>query len=192
VHQQKFQDAFNAALQAQKLEPDRGGYQTNVAVILLLARNYADAVRVASVVAERWAASDSAEALAVVDRARDLGKLPETSDEQAKEALEMKYAEGTASVQGVVKSLTCEKSKPLRLVLQSGGKEMAFQAVDKGFGFGFSDTLWYGADHFSPCYHLQGMNALVRYKGATDSAAPVEMQWLEIRDDLIPLPDQPQ
>jgi tetratricopeptide (TPR) repeat protein len=186
VRQQKFQDAYNLAVQAQKLEPDRGGYQTNVAAILLLANNYADAIRVAGVVAERWAASDSAEALAVVDQARYLGKLPATSDEQAKEAYEMKYAEGTTPLQGVIKSVTCEKSKPLGLVLQSGGKEMSFQATTKGFGYGYSDTIWYGTDHFSPCYHLQGTKALVRYKGAPDSPAPVEMQWLEIRDELIP------
>ena len=51
---------------------------------------------------------------------------------------------------------------------------------------GFSATLWYGADHFNSCYHLEGMNAVIRYKPAAEGAAVREFQWLEIRDELIP------
>lgn len=188
VHQQKLQDAFDTAVQAQKLEPDRGGYLTNMAAILLLGRNYSAATQFASTVAERWFGSDSAEALAVANRARQLGNIPVTTEEQAKEAEEMKYAQGTTAVEGVVKSIVCEKSKPQQLVLQSGGKDMAFQAA-KAHGVGFSDTLWYGEDHFNSCYHLDGMNAVVRYKPSADATVVPEFQWLEIRDELIPLSD---
>ncbi len=188
VHEQKLQDAFDTAAQAQKLEPDRGGYLTNMAAILLLGRNYSAAIQFASTVAERWFGSDSAEALAVVNRARKLGNIAPTPEEQAREAEEMKYAEGTTAVEGVVKSIVCEKSKPQQLVLQSGGKDMTFQGA-KVHGVGFSDTLWYGEDHFNSCYHLEGMNAVVRYKPSADATVVPEFQWLEIRDELIPSSD---
>jgi Tfp pilus assembly protein PilF len=188
VREQKLQEAFDTAAQAQKLEPDRAGYLTNMAAILLLGRNYSEAIRIASVVAERWFGSDSAEALAVLNRARKLGNIPATPEEQAKEAEEMKYAEGTTAVEGIVKSIACEKSKPQQLVLQNGGKDMTFQAA-KPHGVGFSDTLWYGEDHFNSCYHLEGMNAVIRYKPSADTTVPPEFHWLEIRDELIPSSD---
>jgi tetratricopeptide (TPR) repeat protein len=186
VLQQKLQAAFDTAVQAQRLEPDRAGYLTNMAAILLLGRNYPEAIKIADAVAERWYGSDSAEALAVSNRAHTLGNIQATPEEQAKQAEEMKYASGTTAVEGVVKSVVCEKSKPMQLVLESGGKDLAFQSA-KMHGVGFTDTLWYGEDHFNSCFHLEGMNAVIRYKAPTDAAAPTEFQWLEIRDELIPL-----
>lgn len=192
VQRGKLQDAYNTAVQAQQLEPDRGGYFTNSAAILLLGRNYPAALRVASTVAERWEASDAAEALAVVTQARRLGKIEETADEKTKEDKEMEYAKDTTAVEGIVDSVHCEKSKPLELVLRNGDKLLHFHS-GKMFGMGFSDTLWYGEDHFTECYHLSGMNALVRYSPSTEQNGESEMRWLEIRDELIPsstAPDQ--
>jgi hypothetical protein len=60
-----------------------------------------------------------------------------------------------------------------------------FQAA-KPYFMGFSDTPWYGEDHFNACYHLEGMNAVVRYKPPDDPSSPVEFRWLEIRDELVP------
>jgi tetratricopeptide (TPR) repeat protein len=182
----KLQDAYNVALRAQKLEPDRAGYQTNVAAILLLGRNYTNAVKIASTVAARWTASDSAEALAVVTHARRLGGIEQTADEKNQEEEEMKYATDTSAVEGVVSSTSCEKSKPMELVLQTGDRSLNFRASSKSFGLGFSDTIWYGTDHFTGCYHLDGMKAVVRYKPSADQSAGNEMRWLEIRDELIP------
>lgn len=70
-------------------------------------------------------------------------------------------------------------------MLRGGDKLLNFRSGKK-FGVGFSDTLWYGEDHFSDCYHLDGMNALVRYLPSSDPNGEKEMQWLEIRDELIP------
>jgi len=185
VQQGKLQDAYNTSVRALRLEPDRGGYLTNSAAILLLGRNYPAAVKTASAVALRWENSDSAEALAVVAQARRLGKIEPTAEEKAQEDQEMEYAKDTTAVEGVVQSTHCEKSKPLELVLRSGDKTLNFKSGKK-FGLGFSDTLWYGEDHFSGCYHLEGMNALVRYSPSSDPASETEMRWLEIRDELIP------
>lgn len=97
----------------------------------------------------------------------------------------MKYAHDTKAVEGVVKSVTCEKSKPMELVLQSGDKTLNFRN-GKAYGMGFSDTLWYGTDHFNPCHHLEGMSAVVRFNAPSGPAGENEMRWLEIRDELIP------
>jgi tetratricopeptide (TPR) repeat protein len=158
VQQGKLQDAYNTSVQAQRLEPDRGGYLTNSAAILLLGRNYPGALKIVTVVAARWYGSDSAEALAVAAQARQLGKIEQTADEKTEEDREMVYAKGIAAVGGIIQSTHCEKSSPLKLVLRSGDKLLNFRNGKK-FGTGFSDTLWYGEDHFDVCYHLAGMNA---------------------------------
>ena len=185
MQQGKLQDAYNTSAQAYKLEPDRGGYFTNSAAILLLGRNYPAALKVASTVAARWEASDSAEALAVATQARRLGKIEETADEKAEEDREMEYAKDTTAVEGIVQSTHCEKSKPFEIELRSGDQLLKFHS-GKTFGTGFSDTLWYGEDHFTNCYHLEGMNALVRYAPSSGQNGENEMRWLEIRDELIP------
>ncbi len=185
VQQGKLQEAYNTSVQAQRLEPDRGGYLTNSAAILLLGRNYPAALKTATTVAARWDATDSAEALAVVDQARRLGKIEPSAEEKAREDQEMEYAKDTTAVEGVIQSVACEKSRPTELILQNGGNTLKFHYA-KAFGVGFSDTLWYGEDHFSECHHIEGMNAVVRYKPSPDSSGESEMRWLEIRDELIP------
>jgi tetratricopeptide (TPR) repeat protein len=185
VRQGKLQEAYNISIQAQKLEPDRGGYRTNSAAILLLGHNYPAAVALGKAVATRWYDSDSAEALAVVTEARRLGKIEQTPDEKAEEDREMEYAKDTTPVEGIIQSVHCEKSQPLEIVLLSGDKSSTFHSGKK-FGVGFSDTLWYGEDHFSGCFHIDGMKALVRYAPSTDPNGEREMRWFEIRDELIP------
>jgi tetratricopeptide (TPR) repeat protein len=185
VQQGKLQDAYNTSVQAQRIEPDRGGYLTNTAAILVRGNNYRDAIQLATTVAARWYDSDSAEALAVVAQARSLGKIEQSAEEKAREDQEMEYAKDTTAIEGTIRSVDCEKSKPMVVVLQSAENMMKFHA-GKAFGVGFSDTLWYGEDHFNPCHHLEGLNALVRYKPSTDPGGENEMRYLEIRDELIP------
>jgi hypothetical protein len=49
---------------------------------------------------------------------------------------------------------------------------------------GYSDTLWYGSDHFSPCHHLEGLRAVVRYKANEDQTVAGDWVELELREDL--------
>lgn len=181
----RLQDAFNVAAQARKLEPDRAGFLTNAAVILLLGRNYPEAIKMADAVAGRWSTTDSAEALAVAAGARRLGNIQATPEEIAQETEEMKYSADTTAVQGVVKSVICDPSKPMQLVLHSDNADLNFEA-GKPFGLGFSDTIWYGEDHFSACHHLEGMKAVVRYKPSAEPGGENQFRWLEIRNELIP------
>jgi len=148
--------------------------------------NYTEAVKWASDVAARWTASDSAEALAVVNQARRLSKIEPTADEKFQEAAEMDYAKGTVAVEGRIQSVTCQKNKRMELALLSGGKTLNFW-VGNNFGWGFSDTLWYGRDHFYACYHLDGMKAIIRYAPTTNPIDNIlELRRLEVLDDLIP------
>jgi hypothetical protein len=149
-------------------------------------------VKSGEMVAARWTDSDSAEALAVVAQARRLGKIEQSAEEKNQEDQEMEYAKDTTPVEGVIHSVHCDKSKPMELELQSGDKILKFHS-GKSYGVGFSDTLWYGTDHFTACYHVEGMNAVVRYKPTANPSEENEMRWLEIRDELIPssLPPAP-
>jgi hypothetical protein len=49
---------------------------------------------------------------------------------------------------------------------------------------GYSDTLWFGSDHFSLCHHLEGLRAVVRYKPSADKQSAGEWVELELREDL--------
>jgi tetratricopeptide (TPR) repeat protein len=176
-------DAVFTAQKAALLEPDRAGYHTNVAELLLLAKDYSKAISVAGVVAKRWSGPDSAEALAVLDQARKLGGIQATPEELAQEKDFMKYAAGTEAVEGTIASTTCGKPGELQLVLSSGGKQLTFHRAHD-FGMGWSDTIWYGSDHFNACHHLKGMHAVVRYQPSSVPKDPEEMRWLEIRNDV--------
>ena len=60
------------------------------------------------------------------------------------------------------------------------------------FGAGFSDTIWYGEDHFSFCHHLEGMRAVIHYKPSADPSYAGDVAEVDIRDDLPePLPKAP-
>jgi hypothetical protein len=52
------------------------------------------------------------------------------------------------------------------------------------FTAGFSDTIWYGEDHFILCHHLQGMRAVIRYKASPVPAYTGDVSEIEIRDEL--------
>lgn len=183
VRQRKLAEALAAALRAEKLEPDRAGYHTQVAEILLLERDVPGAIRAANYVAGRWLGPDGAEALSALNRARRLGGIPATPEEQAEEAKDLAYASGTTAAEGIIESVSCIQQGIIEVVLSSEGKDLAFRPA-KNFGLAWSDTVWFGSDHFNPCFHLKGMKAVARYERASGVPGPVQLRWLEIRNDL--------
>jgi hypothetical protein len=56
---------------------------------------------------------------------------------------------------------------------------------------GFSDTLWFGTDHFTLCHHLEGLRAIVEYKPSTDKDLTGEWLGLELREDLPAMSAKP-
>jgi hypothetical protein len=145
-------------------------------------------------VADRWRGPDHNEALELWN------KIPEQQrgDEAPKiDSLPVDLKE----VEGTVTSVQCEKEvqkstdhkkndksnenkqSKLTLLLQSKDQVMTFHMNPDGAKIGFSDTLWYGEDHFNLCHRVEGMRGMVRYKpsSATDYAG--DFTELELRVD---------
>jgi hypothetical protein len=68
------------------------------------------------------------------------------------------------------------------ITLDKDGESLTFRS--EGFPVGFSDTLWVGQDHFSPCFHVNGLRAIVRYKPSSDKAYAGDLSYAGFRDDL--------
>ncbi|HET8890092.1 MAG TPA: hypothetical protein VFQ41_14415 [Candidatus Angelobacter sp.] len=95
---------------------------------------------------------------------------------------------GAQVVEGVVKSVHCSRGadneeQGYTVVIDQGGHDLTFQAKS-GFGVGYSDTLWWGRDHFSSCLHIEGLRAVVHYKPSSDAKYAGELARLDLRDDL--------
>jgi hypothetical protein len=58
------------------------------------------------------------------------------------------------------------------MVFKSKGRQM----------IGYSDTLWYGGDHFGICHHLEGMHAVIRYRPAVSKDYAGDWLSIELRD----------
>ena len=116
----------------------------------------------------------------------------------AGDALVPSLIAGTQVVEGLVKSVACgraaeseNEAQKYTLVIEQGGRELTFQPKG-GFGVGYSDTLWWGRDHFSSCMHLAGIRAVVHYRPSSDSKLAGELARLDLRDDLPQAKPQPK
>ncbi len=172
------QTAFGVARKAEELEPTRAGYHLLSAEVMRRQGRYKEAATFATFVAERWPGADHDEAIellnAIPPEQRPSGNA--SPDEEPNETL---------SLEGHLTAVKCEKEQP-QLILDREGKSYIFRM--KGpFSSGFSDTIWYGEDHFSLCHHLEKMRAVIRYKAASDPAYAGDITVLEIRDELPPL-----
>lgn len=86
-------------------------------------------------------------------------------------------------------STACSEDKGTLIVIEGPTNKLSFHG--KNFRVGFSDTLWYGDDHFSVCHHLEAMRAVIRYAPSTDPSYAGEIVELGVRDDL-PQPIDPK
>ena len=103
---------------------------------------------------------------------------------------------GTQVAEGAVKSVHCSRSgeneeQKFTLVIEQGGHDLVFQPKG-GFAVGYSDTLWWGRDHFSSCRHIKGIRAVVHYRPSADPKYAGELARLDLRDDLLQVPLQPK
>jgi len=93
------------------------------------------------------------------------------------------YSKELSVAEGIIDSSSCEKSVPSEIAISANGKKSVYR-IDKSFiGYGFSDTIWYGTDHFSLCHHLQGMRVVARFHPAAAGHSD-ELVWVEVRDDI--------
>ena len=184
------QQAYNSSLAAEKLEPWRAEYHLLTGYILLQGHQPKAAENAARTVAARWPGSDHNEAV-------DLwNQLPANLREDGP-PLQFSFPADTTVVRGTIISSSCDKG-PLNLVLQPLAENAsAIKFVTTGpFESGFSDTLWVGEDHYTPCFHVAGLPAVVAYKATGTEAKNLRV--LEVRDDLpllnppLPSPKPPQ
>jgi tetratricopeptide (TPR) repeat protein len=163
---------------AEKLEPSRAGYHLLAGQILLRMGRPVEAAAHAEYVASRWESPDRDEALELWNRV-PLAQRPA----EAPSALP---SDELLSAEGTVRSVLCEANL-LTLTLDQAGQPLIFKI--KGAVGGFSDTLWFGKDHFTPCFHVAGLRAVVRYKKGTDQTSVGDVVSWGFRDDLPPAPN---
>jgi hypothetical protein len=129
-------------------------------------------------VAEHWFGPDHDEAVALWN------DIPGSLRGQGDPLLE-EIPKETETIEGRVLSTTCPDDGSITVVLDRGGQALTFHGKFP-FMSGFSDTIWYGSDHFSACRHVDGFGAIVRYKPSADNNYAGELSELELRQELPP------
>ena len=128
-------------------------------------------------VATRWPGSDH-------DEAVDLWNMLPAASRGDGPPLSLALPADSTVVRGTIVSTSCDKSG-LNLTLQPASPNaIALKLVAAGpHESGFSDTLWVGEDHYTTCFHLAGLPALVAYQA--DAAGVEKLTALEVRDDML-------
>lgn len=168
--------ALAESRKAEQLEPSRAGYHLQTGHILLRMGQGTDAATFAKFVADRWSGPDHDEAVELWDQ------VP-TDQRPAGETLAETIPKDAQTVSGVVRSVQCASPEALTLVLAHDQSTLTFHRKGR-FINGFSDTLWYGADHYDICHHVEGLRAIVRYYPAADGSYAGDLAEVEIRNDL--------
>lgn len=177
MRQGKYSDALSVARRAEQLEPARAGYHLLSGQILLRLGRGSEAAAFARYVAERWFGPDHDEAVELWN------EIPETQRAQG-DPLSDEALKDTQTTEGKVRSTACtEKDHSFTLVLDRGDQALTFHSKTR-FMSGFSDTIWYGEDHFTLCRHVEGLRAVVRYRPPGDSSYAGELAELELREQL--------
>jgi tetratricopeptide (TPR) repeat protein len=170
--------ALALSRKAEDLEPSRAGYHLLTGEILLRLKREKDAAEIARFVAERWRGPDHNEAVALWNR------IPEAS--RPGEATVIEETEEQSKVtEGTVQSVTCDEKSKKVVTLQRGDATLTFHSRGRQL-VGFSDTLWYGTDHFDLCHHVKGLHAVVRYRPPVGNEYTGDWLSIEIREELPP------
>jgi len=169
--------ALAISRKAEDLEPSLAGYHLLSGQILRRMGRTADAAVYAKFVADRWIGPDHDEAI-------ELWNSIPAAWRAATEVISEVAPKDIQAVEGKVKSIVCaDKEQGWSFVLDHDGRSLTFHRKG-GFVTGFSDTLWYGGDHFNTCHHLEGLRAIVYYHAPPDGSYAGDIAELEIRDDL--------
>jgi tetratricopeptide (TPR) repeat protein len=167
---------------AEQLEPSRAGYHLLSGEMLLRMKREKEAAEAARYVAERWHGPDHNEAVALWNR------IPAAS-RPADAVVVEEVEEQSQAAEGKLRSLSCGEKGKNEVTLQRGDDTMVFKSKGRQM-IGYSDTLWYGSDHFSLCHHIEGMHAIVRYRPAVSKDYAGDWLSIELRDELPPEPQQ--
>ena len=172
--------ALATSRKAEQLEPSRAGYHLLSAEILLRMKHEKEAAEYARYVAERWRGPDHNEAVALWSR------IPVAS-RPADAIVVEEVEEQSQAAEGKMRSIACDEKSKNEVTLQHGDDLMVFKSKGRQM-IGYSDTLWYGSDHFSLCHHVEGMHAVIRYRPAVSKEYAGDWLSIELRDELPPEP----
>jgi hypothetical protein len=169
--------AYQTSLAAEKLEPWRAEYHLLTGHILLQNHQPAMAAAYARQVATRWPGSDH-------DEAVDLWNQVPPAMRGDGPALTLALPVDATVARGTILSTYCSRTTGLAVMLQPTDPSTApLNLFATGsLENGFADTLWVGEDHYTPCFHLTGLPAVVAYKPSADGTAKLLV--FEVRDDL--------
>jgi tetratricopeptide (TPR) repeat protein len=176
----KNDSALAISRRAEELEPNRPGYHLLSAEILVRLKREKEAAEFARYVADRWHGPDHNEAVAIWNRIPAASRPP---DAVVVEEVE----EQSQAAEGTLHSINCEEKGKREITLEHDDKLMVFESKGRQM-VGYSDTIWYGADHFNPCHHIDGMHAVVRYRPPVGAEYAGDWLSLELRDALPPAP----
>jgi tetratricopeptide (TPR) repeat protein len=174
--------ALAMSRKAEQLEPSRAGYHLLSGEILLRMNREKEAAEAATYVAERWRGPDHNEAVALWNR------VPAAS-RPADVTIVEEVEEQSKAAEGVLRSVTCGEKGKKEVTLESGDERMVFESKGRQM-IGFSDTLWYGTDHFDVCHHVEGMHAVIRYRPPVGNQYAGDWMSIELRDELPAMPVQ--
>lgn len=177
LRENDFDSAVLLSRKAEEMEPSLAGYHLLSGQILRRMGKGSDAADAAKFVADRWVGPDHNEAV-------ELWNSVPTDQRPAGEVISEDAPKDTQLIEGKVKSITCaDKDEDFSFVLDRDDRLFTFHRKG-GFTTGFSDTIWYGGDHFSLCHHLEGFRAIVHYHPPSDTTYAGDIAEIEIRDDL--------
>jgi tetratricopeptide (TPR) repeat protein len=167
--------ALSMSMKAEDLAPFRPGYHLLSGEILRRMGDPGDAAKYAGYVADRWAFPDRDEAFELWNRVPEKFRRGAMPPENAAVA-------GLNSTEGVVESVTCQGTA-FGITLLKGADKVTFKSTHTPVGF--TDTNWLG-DHFTPCFYVKGLRAMVHYRQSSDKAYDGELVNAGFRDDLPP------
>ncbi len=180
IRQNDLASALALSRKAEELEPWRAGYHLLTGQILLRMGKATQAAQYAEFVAKHWSGPDRNEAVELWNA------IPATQRPAGVPLVEQFTLPDIKRAEGTIQSTACGgKDQPWTMVIRSDGPSLTFHVKGR-FEFGFSDTLWYGEDHFSTCRHLDGLRAIVRYHPVANANYIGDAVEVEVRDDLLP------
>lgn len=174
--------ALRMSQKAEGLESLRAGYHLLSGQILLRQGHPQEASARAAYVADRWSGPDHDEAMELWE------SIPAEHRSAEAPALLQINVNSLQTADGVVKTVSCH-GRAFSITMDRGGEELTFRS--QGFPVGFADTLWVGRDHFTPCFHVEGLRAVVKYKVSLDKSYTGDMVTAGFRDNLFVAPRLP-
>lgn len=169
------QQAIHDALIAEDLEPSRAGYRILAGEIFLRGNKPELAAAEARYVAAHWSGPADNEAV-------DLFNAVPPADRGNRPAPVYEFPSRSEIMRGTLMSVNCSVSgqvSSLTLLPAGRGAAPLTLSVSKDVLIGYSDTFWWGHDHFSPCHQLSGATAILATQTVNSADRVVE---IDVRD----------